>query len=156
MPKPSLETAIMGASKVVETIATSIVILFCVIIWSVVDLFRYLNLKVDMLSSPFIDLPSANLISVHLESFRRQHTLMCRLVDEIQSFFGLILLFALAHSFISLITDSFEVAMAFKRSDYHLPITFIFFSGHHLIVFSLICFGCDLLQSEVQFEYYIA
>lgn len=131
-----------------ETIATSIVILFCAIIWSVVELFRHVNSKIEKLSNPLLVVSSVDLLAVHFDSFRRQHTLVCKLVDEVQSFFGVIVLIALAHSFVSLITDSFEIATALKSYSM-LSSTFICFLGQHLIVFSLICYGCDLLQSEV-------
>lgn len=147
LSKSSLESVIIGVSEIMETIATSIVVLFCIITWSGVELFRQLNSKIDKLSNPLFVASSAEL-AVHFDSIRRQHTLACKLVDEIQSFFGVIVLIALAHSFVSLITDSFEIATALKSYNL-LSSTFLCFLGQHLIIFSLICYGCDMLQSEV-------
>lgn len=135
-------------SKVIESIANTVVIFFCVITWSVVCLLRYFNQKIDEFSKMSPADMSSNMMTVYLENWRRQHTLVCQLIEEIKSFFGLILLISLAHAFVSLITDSFEITVAFQSLSF-LRTTFMVRFLQHFVLFSFICFGTDLIQNEV-------
>lgn len=131
-----------------ETIATSIVISFCVINWIVVHLLRNLNSQMDEFSTTPSAAMSSDVMAITLENWRRQHTLVCQLIDEIKSFFGLILLIDVAHSFVSLITDSFEITVAFQKGGF-LRSTFIIRLVQHLVLFSFVSFGSDLVQTAV-------
>lgn len=143
-------TTISGClSKMTEYGVTNVLMLFSVIVLSVAQLFRQLNLSLLQLTGTPSSKFSIELLSIYLEQWRRHHVLVCQLVDEMKSFFGVILLVSLAHSFVSLITDSFEISMAVRTSNWFLVFIFVSRVSINLLRFSTVCFGCWFLESEV-------
>lgn len=140
-------------SKLLETISLSIVALFCSIVWVVYRMFNYLNLKAAEFSSILpLSIGSFNLIKTHLENWRRQHTLVCQLVDRINSCFGIILLVAMTHSFVSFISDTYEIALAYTNNS-TLELRFFIRLFQHFTLLTLVCLGSYLLQAEVPYKY---
>lgn len=129
--------------------AISILILFCVLAFSAGHLFRWLNLKILRLASSPCAMSSDDFIIKTLEQWRRQHALVCRLVDELNDFFGTILLVASVYSFLAFITNSFEVALAFKRSNWALVFTFLCRFCLNFYRFATICIISWFMESEV-------
>ena len=66
-----------------------------------------------------------------------------------QLVFGVILVISLAHSFVSFITNSFEIMLALKRSTWVLFFIFLSRFCLGLYRFTAICFASWFLQSEV-------
>ena len=146
-----VETSIEALSQMTETLSFSILVLFCVLVWSTSHIFRNLNLEIIYFTSPTsLSLDSSlGCVRTQLENWRRYHTLACQLVVQINKCFGIILLVAMTHSFVSFIIDSFEITiMAFNYN--HLPQThFVIRFGQHFFHFLMVCLGSYLLQSEV-------
>lgn len=136
-------------SKTTEFFVISVLALFSVVTLSAAQLFRRLNSKILQFCATPHTMSTDDVLIFYLDRWRRQHTLVCQLVDEIQSFFGVVLLVALIHSFVSLITDSFEITMALKKSDHVLIFVFLVRFFLNLLRFGVVCFVSWYLESEV-------
>lgn len=91
-------------------------------------------------------------LSTYLENWRRLHVLVCQLVDKIKSLFGIILLISLTHGFISLISDSFEITLAYHEGFQSTQLMFLVRLFINLLRLSFICFGSHFLELEVYEE----
>lgn len=143
-----LSELIVCLSKVSETLSLSILVVFCLISWTISYIFHYLNFKtgeLTMKASP----GSPDIVVNQLENWRRQHAFTCHLVEKTNSCFGIVLLIAITHSFVSFITDTFEITMAFKTSN-SLQTHFIIRFVQHFFLLSLVCLGSSCIQSEVR------
>lgn len=134
-------------AKLSEVVVVVILVLFCVMTWSIAHIFRSLHLNIRRLAATS-SVDCAELVE-YLEKWRYHHSLACRLVNEVKSFFGLILVFAFAHSFVSLITDSFEIAMSLVTARWGVMRVFVCRFGINMTRFSVICYACSLMESEV-------
>ncbi len=149
------ETLIEALSKISEVVSLSILVLFCVLVWATSHMFRYLNFKfaefANSCSSSLDLLNSLDLVESELEKWRRHHSLVCQLVEQINSCFGIILLVGVIHSFVSFITDSFEItAIMALSSNKSLQTHFLIRFSQHFLLLSLVCLGSHYLQSEVR------
>jgi hypothetical protein len=142
---------ITSLSKLSETLSLSILVLLSILVWSTIYLFRFVNLNsvglLTAITSPSSSSPSFS-VSQKLENWRRFHVLICQLVDRINSCFGFILLVAMTHGFISFISDSFEITMAFSNHDTFQTRFLIRFCQHFALLFA-VCYSSYRLQSEV-------
>ena len=146
---------ITSISKLSETLSLSILVLFFILVWSTIYLFRFVNLNsVGLLTAVTSSSSSSSSpsfvfsVSQKLENLRRFHVLICQLVDRINSCFGFILLVAMTHGFISFISDSFEITMAFSNHDTFQTRFLIRFCQHFALLFA-VCYSSYRLQSEV-------
>ncbi len=155
-PNPQLlDLLSIPTSKISETISLTIMALFCVFVWVIYRMFGYLNLKAaefpSILSSSF---GSINFMSSHLENWRRHYTLVCQLVDRINTCFGVIVLVAMAFSFVTFITDTYEITLAFSNS-YALETRFLIRLFQHIFLLTSVCLLSYLVKEEVMYGLYI-
>lgn len=143
-------SSFMGClTKIMEYTVVSVLTLYCVIVFCVAHMFRHLNVKMFQIADKSTDASAYPWIGVYLENWRRHYVLVCQLVDEINSFFGVTLLITMTHSFTNLICDTFEFFSSFHSKELssllvHFGQIFI-----HLFRFSIISFGSHFLESEV-------
>jgi hypothetical protein len=143
-------TLVTSLSKLSETLSLSILVFFFVLVWSNIYLFRFANLKTSgLLEATSSSSAPCFTISQQLENWRRFHVFVCQLVDRINSCFGFILLVAMTHGFISFISDSFEITMAFSNNETFQTRFLIRFCQHFALLF-VVCYSSYRLQSEVK------
>ena len=147
-------------AKMTETLSFSIIALFCILVCAISRMFRCLNLKAASLSlsagsnkvTMSCSLSSVGFVSSKLENWRRHYSLVCQLVDQMNSCFGIIILVTMAHSFVNFTTDSFEVVLAFISNKKTIQTRFLILLFKHFFLLSSVCLGSYLLQSEVCLE----
>jgi gustatory receptor len=141
---------VTSLSKLSETLSLSVLVLFFVLVWSTIHLFRFVNSKTAGLitADSWSNAPISFTVSQQLENWRRLHALTCQLVDRINSCFGFILLVAMTHGFISFISDSFEITMAFSNGTNFQSRFLIRFFQHFTLLF-VVCYSSYRLQAEV-------
>lgn len=146
LPTSLMVTSIVAVSRISGMMSLSIIVWFCILLWTATRMFHFLNSKTKELQS--VTRPQLDNISKGLENWRRHHTLLCEFIDNIKSFFGIMLLIFIAHGFVSFITDTFEITLAFRSSN-SLQTRFIMRFCQQVVLMTLVCYGCFRLQSEV-------
>lgn len=145
-----LFTSLFGCiAKATEIIVISVWVLFCVITWTTVHLFRCLNSNLLQIAAVSSTNKSETYLTSRLIQWSRRHQTVCELVEQVNSFFGWILLLMVTHSFVTLIVDSFEITMFFNMFDIFNGLVFLGRLSINVLRFSTVCYGCWLLESEV-------
>lgn len=137
--------------KLTEIVVISVWILFYIIILSVGQLFRYLNSTILQLGTIQLNNSTVDSMTYELERWRRRHALVCQLVEEVSSFFGVILLLSVTHSFVNFIVNTFEITN--QRFNFQMGLIFLGRFSLNILRFSTICYGCSLVESEVRFVF---
>lgn len=137
-------------AKVTEFVVLSVWVLFCIMIWTIVRLFRCLNSSVIQFA---VDQPtelSEAFVTKQLNKWRRQHQLATQLIENVNSFFGGILVMIVTHSFVTLIVDSFEITIFASSFNIFYGLIFLGRFSLNVLRFSTICYGCWLVDYEVR------
>lgn len=139
-----LSQYVTSLSILLELIPMSVILLLSVLLWFVSLLFDYLNRQ--MLK------PMKMANEDRLEQWRRQHALLCELIVRINRCFGVVLLLAIANTFVSFVTLTFEMAMAFQQDagrGFHLCLIKLL---RQLVRLVMITFNVHRMETEVDIE----
>ena len=114
-------------ANISRTTIISVFFLFCILVRVITLIFQGLNEQLLHLNEPekFSSIYSSNrILNIRLEKWRRNHTLVCRLIEMINKCFGLVMVITVVNVFISFITTTFEIVNCIQESD-TIPFMFV-------------------------------
>nr|CAH0103455.1 unnamed protein product [Daphnia galeata] len=114
-------------ANISRTTIISVFLLFCILVRVITLIFQGLNEQLFHLNEPekFSSIYSSNrILNIRLEKWRRNHTLVCRLIEMINKCFGLVMVITVVNVFISFITTTFEIVNCIQESD-TIPFMFV-------------------------------
>ncbi len=101
--------------------AMSVLAVICVIVTAVTSVIGVLNQRMEVLTSP--NYPSERL-AVELEQWRLHHDLVCRVVEQMNWCFGLVLLLTISTGFVFFISISYQLIFAIFDKKYDAQVTY--------------------------------
>ena len=138
-------------ANISRTTIISVFFLFCILVRVITLIFQGLNEQLLHLNEPekFSSIYSSNrILNIRLEKWRRNHTLVCRLIEMINKCFGLVMVITVVNVFISFITTTFEIVRS-MQDDATIPVLFVVIFVKKSILLSIIIYEPYRLQAEV-------
>ncbi|KAK4025380.1 hypothetical protein OUZ56_014453 [Daphnia magna] len=137
-------------SNVSRTIIISVFLLFSVLARVITLVFQDINeqiARLDEIEQVTSVCSTSRILNGRLETWRRNHTLACELVDMVNKCFGLVMLITLVNIFVSFVTTSFEIVRS-MQDDETLPSLLIFIFVKKTILLILMFYEPYRLQAE--------
>lgn len=138
-------------ANISRTTIISVFLLFCILVRVITLIFQGLNEQLLHLNEPekFSSIYSSNrILNVRMEKWRRNHTLICQLIEMINKCFGLVMVITVVNVFVSFITTTFEIVNCIQESD-TIPFMFVSIFLKKSCLLTIIIYEPYRLQAEV-------